>query len=43
MNALGIAMGGHVRTGLEDNLFLDRDKLQPATNAGLVERIARQA
>ena len=43
MNALGVAMGGHVRTGLEDNLFLDRDKLRPATNARLVERIARQA
>ncbi|HNX97721.1 MAG TPA: 3-keto-5-aminohexanoate cleavage protein [Candidatus Aminicenantes bacterium] len=43
MNALGTASGGHVRTGLEDNLFLDEDRLRLATNAGLVERIARLA
>lgn len=40
MNALGVAMGGHVRTGLEDNLFLDADKRVPATNEALVARVA---
>lgn len=43
MNALGIAMGGHVRTGLEDNLFLDAEKTQPASNLALVERVAAMA
>jgi uncharacterized protein (DUF849 family) len=37
-NALAIAMGGHVRTGLEDNPWLDAAGARPATNAGLVER-----
>jgi uncharacterized protein (DUF849 family) len=32
-------MGGHVRVGLEDNLYLDRGVL--ATNAQLVERAAK--
>jgi uncharacterized protein (DUF849 family) len=40
MNALAVAMGGHVRVGLEDNLFLDAEKRQPATNLSLVERVA---
>jgi uncharacterized protein (DUF849 family) len=40
MNALAVAMGGHVRVGLEDNLFLDAGKQQPATNLLLVERVA---
>jgi len=40
MNALAVAMGGHVRVGLEDNLFLDGAKQQPATNVLLVERVA---
>jgi uncharacterized protein (DUF849 family) len=31
-------VGGNVRVGLEDNLFLERGKL--ATNADLVERAA---
>lgn len=43
MNALGIASGGHVRVGLEDNLWLDRAKKQPATNEALVARLARLA
>ncbi len=38
VNALAIAMGGHVRTGLEDNPWLDAAGGRPATNAGLVER-----
>jgi uncharacterized protein (DUF849 family) len=36
MAAAAVAMGGNVRVGLEDNLFLDRGVL--ATNAQLVER-----
>ena len=36
-------MGGHVRTGLEDNPFLDHVAQTPASNAQLVERSALQA
>ena len=39
MNALAIAAGGHVRVGLEDNLWLDVEKTRPATNLALVERL----
>ena len=38
-NAMAVTMGGHVRVGLEDNLFMDTAKAQPATNVALVERI----
>ncbi len=37
MAAAAVAMGGHVRVGLEDNLYLERGVL--ATNAQLVERV----
>jgi len=36
---LATAMGGHVRIGLEDNLWFDRARTVPATNAALVERV----
>ena len=39
MNEWCIAAGGHVRTGLEDNVRLDRDTLAPS-NAALVQRAA---
>jgi 3-keto-5-aminohexanoate cleavage enzyme len=42
-NAMAIAAGGHLRVGLEDNLWLDRDRGRLATNAELVERVARIA
>jgi 3-keto-5-aminohexanoate cleavage enzyme len=42
-NLLGIASGGHVRIGLEDNLWWDRDRTVLATNAALVERVCRMA
>lgn len=42
-NALAIAMGGHVRTGLEDNPWLDAAGEQPATNPRLVERAVAMA
>jgi 3-keto-5-aminohexanoate cleavage enzyme len=42
-NALAIAAGGHVRTGLEDNPHLDHVTRTPATNLQLVERAAQLA
>jgi 3-oxoadipate:acetyl-CoA acetyltransferase len=43
VNSLAIAMGGHVRVGLEDNLWLDPHKEQPASNLALVERLVALA
>jgi len=39
LNDWAISCGGHVRTGLEDNVRLDRDRLAPS-NAALVRRAA---
>jgi 3-keto-5-aminohexanoate cleavage enzyme len=39
LNEWAIAAGGHARTGLEDNVRLDRDRLAPS-NAALVRRTA---
>jgi uncharacterized protein (DUF849 family) len=39
VSALAAAMGGHVRVGLEDNVWLDRDRTVPATNEALVSRV----
>jgi uncharacterized protein (DUF849 family) len=36
MVAQAMLLGGHVRVGLEDNLYLSKGV--PATNAGLVEK-----
>lgn len=41
MAAMGIILGGHVRVGLEDNIFVQRGVL--ATNVSLVERVKRIA
>ena len=38
INRWSLELGGHCRTGLEDNVRLDRDRLAPS-NAALVERI----
>ncbi|MDC0336212.1 3-keto-5-aminohexanoate cleavage protein [Pseudodesulfovibrio sp.] len=38
-----LAMGGHVRIGLEDNIWLDRGRTRLATNVELVKRVARMA
>jgi uncharacterized protein (DUF849 family) len=38
MNSVAIAMGGGIRIGLEDNLWLDAARTKPATNPALVER-----
>lgn len=42
MNRLGIAMGGNVRTGLEDNLYMNSEK-RLATNEQLVSRVVKCA
>ena len=39
--AMAIMMGGHVRVGLEDNIFIGKGKL--CTNAQLVEKVVRLA
>jgi len=40
MNSMAIAMGGHVRVGLEDNLWMDPEtKADPASNLRLIERV----
>jgi uncharacterized protein (DUF849 family) len=41
MNAVAIAMGGHCRVGLEDNIYHGFDRSALATNQGLLERVAR--
>ena len=38
LNEWAVASGGHARTGLEDNVRLDRDTLAPS-NAALVKRV----
>lgn len=42
-NVMGIAAGGHVRVGLEDNIHYDRGGRDLADNQRLVARIARIA
>ncbi|MBM3200337.1 3-keto-5-aminohexanoate cleavage protein [Candidatus Woesearchaeota archaeon] len=42
MAMMGIAMGGHVRVGLEDNIYYSKDVLAES-NAQLVERVVRIA
>ena len=37
LNDWAISSGGHARTGLEDNVRIDRDRLAPS-NAALVKR-----
>lgn len=43
VNSMAITMGGHVRVGLEDNLWFDDARTQLATNAGLIERLVTLA
>ncbi|MFZ3003592.1 MAG: 3-keto-5-aminohexanoate cleavage protein [Undibacterium umbellatum] len=42
-NGLGVLMGHGVRTGLEDNLWLDEGRTTLASNVQLVQRIVAQA
>lgn len=39
MNALAITMGGHVRVGLEDNIWFDAQRTTLATNVMLIDRV----
>jgi uncharacterized protein (DUF849 family) len=41
VHKLAIAMNGHVRVGLEDNLWYDDARTELATNPRLVERVVR--
>jgi len=43
VNGMAVFAGGHVRTGLEDNPWLDHSARAPATNVALVDRAARLA
>jgi len=43
VNTLSLAIGGHVRVGLEDNPYYDWGERNPATNRMLVERVVRIA
>ena len=40
-NILALGLGGSIRTGIEDNMFLDQEKKVLASNLGLVERVRR--
>jgi 3-keto-5-aminohexanoate cleavage enzyme len=42
-NLIAIASGGHVRVGLEDNIWWDQERTEMATNPMLVERVRRLA
>ncbi len=42
-NTMAISMGGHVRVGLEDNIWFDDQRTRLATNPDLVERLVRIA
>ncbi len=39
VNEWAIAMGGHVRIGLEDNIYLDPATREPASNQALIQRV----
>jgi uncharacterized protein (DUF849 family) len=43
VNAIALFMGGHVRTGLEDNPTMDAARRVPARNPALVARVAELA
>lgn len=43
VNQWAIALGGHVRTGLEDSIYMDEDKNELASNVKLVERVVSTA
>ena len=42
-NAMAITMGGHVRVGLEDNLWYDSERTRPASNPDLIARLVALA
>jgi 3-keto-5-aminohexanoate cleavage enzyme len=36
-----VLMGGHVRVGLEDNIYYDNGRRELATNEQLIQRVVR--
>ncbi len=42
-NLLALPLGGHVRVGIEDNVWFDRKRTRAASNPALVERLAALA
>jgi uncharacterized protein (DUF849 family) len=40
VNTMAVTMGGHVRVGVEDSLYMDADKQRLASNVELDRRIA---
>jgi 3-keto-5-aminohexanoate cleavage enzyme len=40
-NTIGLALGGNIRVGLEDNIFFDKEKIKLATNEELLERVIK--
>jgi uncharacterized protein (DUF849 family) len=43
VQCLAIAMGGHVRVGVEDSIYMDANKTELATNEKLILRVRRVA
>jgi len=43
INVAAVLMGGHVRVGVEDNLFYDTARTRLSTNVEMVERVVRIA
>ena len=43
INFASVLMGGHVRVGLEDNLYYDQEKKELATNVLLISRVVKFA
>ena len=39
MNSLAVALGGGVRVGIEDTIYLDADRTELATNDALLRRV----
>lgn len=40
-NIIGLGFGGNIRVGLEDNIYLDKEKKEPASNEKLLKRIVK--
>ena len=43
ITSLAVVMGGHVMIGLEDNIYLDYESRELATNVRLIERVVELA
>ncbi|HRN71184.1 MAG TPA: 3-keto-5-aminohexanoate cleavage protein, partial [Candidatus Woesebacteria bacterium] len=40
-NVMSLALGGHIRVGLEDTIYYDRKRNKLATNQDLIKRMTR--